>query len=381
MTKLVFLGDYCNTSNCQPALGAALQQCLGNADAVLADLEAPVAVPPGTLPVLKVGPNLQQPLAALDNCRSWGVTHFSMANNHIMDFGAPGLQATLQALAGFTYFGAGMTADAAYRPAFIETAHGRIGLLAFAEAQFGVIDDAEAEDQAGFAWFDHPRTRALIVETRRQCDVLIVQVHAGLEFVGIPLPELRARYREFVDLGADLIVGHHPHVFQGSECYRGKWIHYSLGNFLLDIMLDDPAASGALLQVSYDDKGLQSSLHPLCYAAGTLDLASSDSPLQARYQERCRLLSASDYRERIDAACLEKWQACYEDYYLQALNGLGGRPSLAGAKRFGKRVLKRGLRLRDERARENQVLLLHNIRIETHRWVVQRVLAKERYPA
>jgi len=381
MAKLVFLGDYCNESNCQPRLGPRLQALFAEADAILIDIEAPVDVPAGTPPVLKVGPNLQQPLAAIATCRQWGVTHCAMANNHIMDFGRPGLESTLRALQDLTCIGAGLTVDQAYRPAYIDTPQGRIGLLVFAEAQFGVLaPEDELATGGGFAWFDHPKARALIVATRKKCDVLIVQVHAGLEFVGIPLPELRSRYREFVDLGADLIVGHHPHVFQGSECYQGKWIHYSLGNCFLDMMLDHPAASGAALAVEFDGQCLRSVLHPLQATAQSLEMASPESPLQPLYRERCAQLSDERYLAMITTACQEKWADYYEDYYLQALNALGAQPTLRSSQKFGKRLIKRALSNRQQRAQENQALLLHNIRIETHRWVVERVLANRVVP-
>ncbi len=377
MAKLVFLGDYCNESNYQPVLGPRLQALFAEADAIGIDIEAPVDVPMGTPPVLKVGPNLQQPLAAIATCREWGVTHCAMANNHIMDFGRSGLESSLRALQGLTCIGAGLTVEQAYCPAYIDTEQGRIGLLAFAEAQFGFLaPEDEAAANGGFAWFDHPRARALIRATRESCDVLIVQVHAGLEFVGIPLPELRSRYREFVDLGADLIVGHHPHVFQGSECYQGKWIHYSLGNCFLDMMLDHPTASGAVLAVEFDGKNLVSRLHPLLASPSSLELAPPDSPLQNIYRERCALLSDKHYLDMITAACEEKWADYYEDYFLQALNALGTEATQRSILKFGKRLVKRGLRNRTRHGLENQALLLHNLRIETHRWVVERVLAK-----
>ncbi len=374
--KLVFLGDYCNSSNRLIETGPKLSQFLGEADAVLLDLEAPVIEIGNFRPEIKVGPNLSQPPAAIATCRTWGVTHYSLANNHIMDFGAEGLAATISELKGFTYFGAGMSAEEAYRPVFIDSTQGRIGLLAFAEAQFGVCDP-DTQSFAGFAWFTHPKARRAVIETRKQCDYLIVQVHAGLEFVTLPLPEIRQRYREFVDLGADLVVGHHPHVFQGSEVYRNKWIHYSLGNFILDMMMSNPNASGAILSVTIDQQGLSSELHPLEHAHDKVEIAPLESQFVKSYQDYCEKLQAPDYLEAVTKICRDKWQEYYEDYYLQSLNALGTRPNIKRSARLLKRLMKRGRDVHGINHRQNTALLLHNIRIETHRWVVQRALSSE----
>jgi poly-gamma-glutamate capsule biosynthesis protein CapA/YwtB (metallophosphatase superfamily) len=99
------------------------------------------------------------------------------------------------------------------------------------EANFGLIDGFNREEKAGYAWINDPRIDKTILRLRRECDILLVFSHAGLEHYWIPQKEWRARYRHFCDLGADVIIGSHPHVPQAYESHAGSLIFYSLGNF------------------------------------------------------------------------------------------------------------------------------------------------------
>ena len=85
--------------------------------------------------------------------------------------------------------------------------------------------------------------------------MLIVQVHAGVELLDVPIPEWRAKYRQLIDLGADVVIAHHPHVMQGIEEYKGKLICYSLGNFYFDYPSNHPQwNTGAMLTLDFQHK-------------------------------------------------------------------------------------------------------------------------------
>jgi hypothetical protein len=372
---LLFLGDYCVCGPTTTRPTGELAAMLRAADVACVNFEGPVVVP-GMRPAPKVGPSIGQPPSALEHCQDWGVTHLSLANNHIMDFGQAGLAATLSRLGGLSAFGAGLDFDAAYRSSQLGAANQRVALLAFAEAQFGVCRD-ESSHTGGYAWIDHPRARQAVREARAKADWVIVQVHAGLEMVGLPLPEWRQRYRELVDLGADLVIGHHPHVVQGSESYKGRMIYYSLGNLCMDAMFGetDPS-SGAALRVSINDAGIKSEFLPLQIAAGKIDLDRSPAPLAA-YSALCDTLVNSDaYYAQIQRICDEFWAQIYAGYYASALTGLGTSPTFHQAWRTIRRLVGSFLKNRHDR-RANELMLIHNIRIETHRWVVERALADQ----
>jgi len=102
------------------------------------------------------------------------------------------------------------------------------------EAQFGVIDLFKRTTKAGYAWINHSLIDKNILKLKQECDFIIVFSHAGLEHYNIPQKEWRDRYRHFCDLGANIVVGSHPHVPQGYEIYGNSLIFYSLGNFYFD---------------------------------------------------------------------------------------------------------------------------------------------------
>ena len=370
---LLFLGDYCVCGPTTARPTGELAAMLRAADVACVNFEGPVVVP-GMRPAPKVGPSIGQPASALARCQEWGVTHVSLANNHIMDFGQAGLAATLSRLDGLGAFGAGLDFDAAYRPYWLGAANQRVALLALAEAQFGLCSD-EGANTGGYAWIDHPRARQAVREAKAQADWVIVQVHAGLEMIGLPLPEWRQRYRELIDLGADLVIGHHPHVVQGSESYKGRMIHYSLGNFCMEAMFGETdSSSGAALRVSINDAGIHSEFLPLHIADGKIDLDRSSDPL-AVYAALCDTLVDNDaYYGQIQIICNEFWTQIYAGYYASALTGLGTSPTFRQAWRTIRRLVGGFLKNRQD-GRANELMLIHNIRIETHRWVVERALA------
>jgi len=370
--KLVFTGDVFLSTDNVPVLSTSLNELFAGADAVCLNVEAPIDA--AALPAArKMGPSILQSRSVVGLIQMCHATHVNLANNHIMDFGAEGLHQTTQVLGDYTCFGAGADFDSAYNPVYINAQGVCIALHAFGEAQFGVLSD-EREGGAGFAWFDHPRARAAIVASRARADYVLVQVHAGLEMVALPLPELRDRYRELIDLGADLVIGHHPHVIQGSEEYKGKMIHYSLGNFYMDMFFgqDDPG-SGAVLEVSIDEGNLSSRLIPLTVEPGLIAIDQDAAQLQAYHSVNALLLDEPAYLREIDRICEAFLRDVYSTYYEVALTGLGLVPNYVAFKRVARRIV--GMLLgRHRETGHAELMLLHNIKIETHRWVVERAL-------
>lgn len=91
------------------------------------------------------------------------------------------------------------------------------------------------------------RTLSDLASVRSLAEVVIVYAHWGNEYV----PEnqvQRQLAKEFIDLGADLVIGAHPHVVQGSETYQGKQIYYSLGNFVFDQYFEEAVQNGLLVE-------------------------------------------------------------------------------------------------------------------------------------
>ena len=159
---------------------------------------------------------------------------WSIGNNHTMDAGEEGVASTKKIAAelGCKAFGAGLNIDEASAPIYLDEAGG-IGMI-------GVSYMAECipatETSAGiFRWDDFDRIAARIAEIKAKCRWCVVVSHGGEEFTSLPSPYTRDRYLKFLQLGADVVVGHHPHVPENYELFEdGKAIFYSLGNFIFD---------------------------------------------------------------------------------------------------------------------------------------------------
>lgn len=156
---------------------------------------------------------------------------FSLANNHIMDYGLHGLDATIKSIDknGFKSCGAGNNIDDARKPIIIDDKDIHVGIIACCEAQFGVARQASA----GVAEFG-PWIYRAIDDLRKNVDAIVVSCHAAVEDSPWPSPYLRELYRSFIDAGAKVVHGHHSHIPQGYEPYGDGMIFYGLGNFAVD---------------------------------------------------------------------------------------------------------------------------------------------------
>jgi poly-gamma-glutamate synthesis protein (capsule biosynthesis protein) len=170
---------------------------------------------------------------APDFLRGVGFNLFSLANNHAFDWGEEGFKKTKAAL-GDQSFGVG-TYDEAYRIRVCEVNGMKIGFMSLSFAAYaGVFDDVMNHEGLGCAYINDLRVNHDVIEAKKQVDYLFILPHDGIEYIDVPLPETIARYRDFIDYGADGVIGTHPHCPQGWEEYKGKPIFYSLGNFLFN---------------------------------------------------------------------------------------------------------------------------------------------------
>ena len=156
----------------------------------------------------------------------------SLANNHVMDYGEEAFAKTRAILeeASIPYFGAGRTGDNFNNPVVIEFAGKTIGLLGYScpstTPTFG--DDMHS----GSAFLSLENVIKDIEAIKTKVDFVIVQPHWGIQEIPFPTYQDRKLAHKLIDYGADLIVGHHAHVIQSREIYKGKHIFYGIGNFI-----------------------------------------------------------------------------------------------------------------------------------------------------
>ncbi|PAV31087.1 hypothetical protein CIL05_00045 [Virgibacillus profundi] len=235
MTKIFICGDIVNYGNDDGLIcSSSLSKKISEADYSICNFEAPIEI--NSKPVPKSGPHHYQEKTTISGLDRQGFNLLCLANNHIMDYGESGLTATIKEAKqmGLETIGAGFNFNQAYEPVVKRFNNIKIGFINACEAQFGVIDYFSSENQPGYAWINHSEIDKRILELKKECDFVIVLAHAGLEHYDIPQKEWRLRFKHFCDLGADAVVGSHPHVPQGYEYYNDSIIFYSLGNFYFD---------------------------------------------------------------------------------------------------------------------------------------------------
>ncbi|RMH62752.1 MAG: CapA family protein [Calditrichaeota bacterium] len=163
-----------------------------------------------------------------------GIDIVTIANNHIYDYGQSGLLETLETLhaARIDYTGAGRHFDEAHHPVILRRKGIRLGFFSYYGLGRHSNSHPATADSAGTAMRLYEGIRRDIERFTPLTDVIIINFHWGIEKEHYPQPEQIRLAHRVLDAGADVIIGHHPHVLQGVELYKGKPVFYSLGNFI-----------------------------------------------------------------------------------------------------------------------------------------------------
>jgi poly-gamma-glutamate capsule biosynthesis protein CapA/YwtB (metallophosphatase superfamily) len=227
---------------------------LSEADIAAANLENPIT--DRGQPYDKQYVFRTSPLAVPELARS-GLDIFSLANNHTLDFGMEGLLDTMDLLkeAGLHHIGAGMNEDEAYQPVIVDVNGIKAAYLGFSRVVPHVSWKADKKNPGLAETYDYRRPVAAIEKAKEQADIVVVLVHWGLEKKTIPEQYQTELGHRYIDAGADLVIGSHPHVLQGIESYKGKWIAYSLGNFIFTTNENAATKQSAILQTDCSRNG------------------------------------------------------------------------------------------------------------------------------
>ena len=193
--------------------------------------------------------------------RVWHIDAVTLANNHIMDYGVKGLKRTLIHLDGngIKHTGAGMSQEEAMKPIILEKDGIIIGILAYSltypESFYA------GKEKPGTVYGSYGNVLEGISSIRDSVDFLVIAFHWGQELLDTPKVYQKKLARFCIDNGADLVIGHHPHVTQGEEMYRGKLIVYSLGNFAFGTFSE--RGKGEMLVVDIKGDSIHYSIIPL----------------------------------------------------------------------------------------------------------------------
>ena len=213
---------------------AGVKDTVRSADIAVANLEGPFT----TFPSVTTNPKNTELKFTFDPAGAPGLADLGfdvlgLANNHSMNFGSAGLEMTRRYIgtAGMQYYGDPNNKD---EISTIITKNGiKVGFVGFHE----------------FTYYNFDKVFAEVARLRPQVDILIVSPHWGVEYQKEPTEKMKKWAHEFIDLGADAVIGAHPHIVGNIEEYQGKKIFYSLGNFVFDQYFSEETMNGLAVMI------------------------------------------------------------------------------------------------------------------------------------
>ncbi|TDF95979.1 CapA family protein [Paenibacillus piri] len=237
--KLSFVGDVMFASKVEDLLKKNgwdypyhyVKDYLTKADITVANLETPISTR-GT-PQFKEYIYRSSP-DALPAFKEAGFDIVNASNNHILDYGQDALLDTMDELdkIGIKRVGIGRNSQEAYGHEIIEHNGIKVAFLGFSR----VVPETgwfAGNNKPGLAeTYSTKLPLEAIAKAREEADLVVVFAHWGVERKDRPVKEQTELAHKYIDQGADLVIASHPHVLQGFEQYKGKWIAYSLGNFI-----------------------------------------------------------------------------------------------------------------------------------------------------
>ena len=235
---------------------------LKNADILFGNLEGPISDKGQRVGSIY---SFQANLKAIEGLVFAGFDILSVANNHTFDYGKEAMEDTYLRLRkeGIDYIGGGFSETEAYSPIIREINASTDSSRDVTKIAFLAYNNLGSEywgakgENSGIAWLEKRRMEEEIKKAKNQADIVIVSFHYGEEYYLEPTLFQIFISRAAIDAGADLVVGHHPHVVQPIEKYKEKYIAYSLGNFVFDQGFSEQTMRGLLLKVLVKDNEIK----------------------------------------------------------------------------------------------------------------------------
>ena len=223
---------------------------LNGADLTFANLETPVSnrgVKVGSIYSFRSDPKVVSGLIFA------GFDILSVANNHAWDYGRDAFSDTLYHLAeaGISYVGGGHNEYEAHTGVIKKVGKTDVGFLGYTNLLPKSV--SATGDSAGVAVLDEVKMVDDIQLMKSRSKLVVVSFHWGEEYIPVHNALQEEIAHKAIDAGADLIIGHHPHVVEDVEQYKGKYIVYSLGNFVFDQNFSVETMTGLAVKVWLKD--------------------------------------------------------------------------------------------------------------------------------
>ncbi len=225
--RIALVGDICCNFEKELAIAPTI---FSQDDLILGNLEFPLTYSGNK--ANKAGPSIKGDVKDFEKFLNAIKNHklfLSLANNHIMDYGADGLNDSIVALEKNKIEFDGISKNNNFDYKIIELNGKKIAVICFCEKQFGISQN----ERSGVNFADSSVYKKIKL-AKENSDLVILSIHASQEMNLWPYPELQKQFRSYIDAGANIIHGHHSHVPQGYEKYENGFIFYGLGNFLVN---------------------------------------------------------------------------------------------------------------------------------------------------
>ena len=209
-----------------------IKKIFSDADLNIINLEGPTT---DNTNFFRNGGKVVSPYCSIEYLTKRNIRNFNLANNHTFDNGISGFRDTKKGIEenGGSFFGAGENIEEASKPLLLRRNGIKIAMIGVAHKE-GML--ASKKSSGVFCSKSNLfKIKKLLKELKNKNDWVILNYHGGEEYTTIPMPSRKRFLRKLSKFDCDLIIAHHPHVFQGYEKYNGKYIFYSLGNFVFDI--------------------------------------------------------------------------------------------------------------------------------------------------
>lgn len=206
-----------------------VRDMLVSSDLVFANLESQISDQGGETQHPKDRFIFCAPPQAARSIRWAGISVVSTANNHAYDYGMKGVRETIEELrkVSVPFVGTSLDSVSFFPPMILQRKGIRFGFVAYTQ-----FLNRKPAPQGHISIFEKARMIREISSLRSKVDVVVASYHGGIEYVDKPNRPTLTQLRELADAGADIVLGHHPHVPQGIERYKQAWIIPSLGNFV-----------------------------------------------------------------------------------------------------------------------------------------------------
>lgn len=198
----------------------------------------------------------------LEGLKNAGIDMVTLANNHVMDYGREAFSDTLASLDeyGIEHIGAGENLENASAINYQDINGIKVAFIGASEI-LGYESNKATEDKSGVFYLnrdDLNDIKKIISVAKKEADKVILVLHWDREYYDYPKDETVKMAHELIDSGADIIIGHHPHVLQGIEYYNDGIIYYSTGNFNF-LIRNENASQSALFEIEFNKKEILSS--------------------------------------------------------------------------------------------------------------------------